>query len=80
MGGKAPAWGMFSRIERLAFSVQDNRGRPVDLRRYFPPVFYFANREVLLEAAACACGKAPESAPWMVSVPSLGLQKLVCAR
>lgn len=70
---------MFSRMERLEFTLSDRAGEPVNLRRFFPPVFYFANRDVLVEAAACACQKAPESTPWTLRVPSAGIEKRLCA-
>ncbi|MBI3299440.1 MAG: hypothetical protein HYZ75_14835 [Elusimicrobia bacterium] len=78
LGGWAPAWGMFSRIERLEFTLTDRGGAPVDLRRYVPPVFYFANGDVLAETAACACKKAPGSVPWTLRVPSAGLERTLC--
>ena len=78
-GGKAPAWGMFSRVERLDYSILDKDGRNVDLRAFLPPVFYAANRDILLDAAECACKKAPATAPWRIGVPSLGVDRTACA-
>ena len=79
LGGKAPAWGMFSRVERLDYSLVDKDGRSVDLRAFLPPVFYAANRDILLDAAECACRKAPATTPWRVVLPSLAIDRKVCA-
>lgn len=76
--GQAPAWGMFSRMEDLSFSLVDASGAAVDLRAFTPPVFYFADRRVLTETAECACGKSSAPRPWTLRVPSLGLEKPLC--
>jgi hypothetical protein len=80
LGGKAPAWGMFSRVERLDYSLADKDGKAVDLRAYLPPVFYMANRDILIDAAACACRKSPATTPWRLTLPALGIARTVCAR
>ena len=76
--GPAPAWGMFSRMEDLEFTLEDASGSAVDLRRSTPPVYYFADRRVLADTAECACGKSGAPRPWTLRVPALAWEKTVC--
>ncbi|MBI2363210.1 MAG: hypothetical protein HYV15_07500 [Elusimicrobia bacterium] len=78
--GRAPAWGMFSRMEDLSFTLEDASGAPVDLRAWVAPVFYFADRAVLVETAECACAKSSAPRPWRPAVPAIGMERRLCQR
>lgn len=62
--GIAPAWSMFSRIERFDYTLSDRDGRAVDLREHLPPVFYLTDRGMLRYAARCLCAKESQRAPF----------------
>ncbi|MBI5595669.1 MAG: hypothetical protein HY928_06210 [Elusimicrobia bacterium] len=78
--GRAPAWGMFSRMEDLEFRLEDASGAPVDLRAWVASVYYFADRSVLLDTADCACARSSAPRPWRLAVPALGMDRTLCPR
>ena len=72
VGHGLPAWGMFSRVERLEFALTDGRGRPVDLYRYMPRGSYVLDQDILAEVVSFVCRAHPELRPLRLDAPALG--------
>lgn len=78
LGPAIPAWGMFSRVERLDYTLSDGRSRPVELYGYLPRSTYLTDQGMLAATLACLCRQHPELRPLRFDSPSLGLSGDPC--
>ena len=76
--GRQPAWGMFSKVEHVEYTLEDRDGLALDLREFIQPVAYITDPVRLEQYAACVCTQVPERRPLTLRLPETGAVVQVC--
>jgi hypothetical protein len=79
VGPRIPSWGMFSRVERMDYSLTDGRGRTVNPYDYMPRGSYILDQASMAAAVSCLCRAHPELRPLRLDSAALGPAGDPCA-